>query len=70
MRPPLCSDSSLDAQILKGLSFIHDQINVIHTDLKPENILMNRPSEGVASTIVEYLQKMKEETGQEYVPTQ
>jgi len=35
-------------QTLKGLSFIHDEVKVVHTDLKPENILMNRPSEGVA----------------------
>lgn len=37
---PLLGVKSLTRSMLKGLSYLHGEKNIIHTDLKPENVLL------------------------------
>lgn len=55
-------------QILLGMKFLHEDINIIHTDLKPENILFENSSYSVIEDFKKFPSNVKEKikTDKEY----
>ena len=51
---PLDITKKCTIEILKGLIYLHDKINIVHSDLKPDNILINEPSKSLVKLMEGY----------------
>jgi serine/threonine-protein kinase SRPK3 len=47
---PMPIIQSFARQILQGISFMHEKLNLTHTDLKPENLLLKHSKNEVIKT--------------------
>ena len=53
---PACDVKRITRELLRGLDFIHHDVNILHTDIKPENVLVisrdrNRTPGGEAAAV-------------------